>query len=187
MLFNSYEFLLVFLPIAIVAYGIADRYDAARMPVLILLSLIFYGYWDVRFIPVMIGSILINWFAVKLFSATQNGAIIAAAIVANLGVLGTFKYANFFADNLAYLLGTPVPHLELALPRASASSPFITSCTSSISGAAARRSIRSTVTRSISASFPRRSPARSHVGTRSSISSANAHSRRDGSSVAPWG
>ena len=116
MLFNSYEFLLVFLPVAIGIYWMADRYAPARMPVLILLSLVFYGYWDVRFIPLMIGSILINWFAAKVYSATQNPAIIAAAVLANLGVLGTFKYANFFAANLAYLLGTPVPHLDLALP-----------------------------------------------------------------------
>jgi hypothetical protein len=49
MLFNSYEFLLVFLPAAIVIYRLADRYAPARTWVLIALSLVFYGYWDVRF------------------------------------------------------------------------------------------------------------------------------------------
>jgi len=116
MLFNSYEFLLVFLPTAILAYGIADRYAAARMPALILLSLIFYGYWDVKFVPVMVGSILVNWLAAKLYAATKNRMIVTAAIVANLGVLGIFKYTNFLTDNLSYLSGLPIAHLQPALP-----------------------------------------------------------------------
>src|SRR5579872_5768959 len=65
MLFNSVEFLLVFLPAAILIYRVADDHAAARTWVLIALSLIFYGYWDVRFVPLMIGSILLNWYAAR--------------------------------------------------------------------------------------------------------------------------
>src|SRR5206468_8615270 len=100
MLFNSYAFLLVFLPAALIAYRFVDPYPRLRMPALILLSLIFYGYWDVRFLPLLIGSILINWFAAKYYLATKRGFIITGAIAANLVVLGVFKYANFFAETV---------------------------------------------------------------------------------------
>jgi alginate O-acetyltransferase complex protein AlgI len=116
MLFNSVEFLLVFLPAAILIYRIADDHAAARTWVLIALSLIFYGYWDVRFVPLMIGSILINWYAARLYAATKNRAIITAAIVANLAVLGLFKYTNFLLDTLADLSGMPIAHASLVLP-----------------------------------------------------------------------
>src|SRR5919205_2814009 len=100
MLFNSYVFLLVFLPAALLVYRFADPYPRARMPVLIGLSFVFYGYWDVRFLPLLVGSILINWLAARYYLATRRGAVITAAIVANLAVLGFFKYMNFFAETL---------------------------------------------------------------------------------------
>ena len=108
MLFNSYVFLLVFLPAAIIIYAFADPYPRLRMPVLILLSFIFYGYWDVRFLPILIGSILVNWLAAKYYVATRQGFIITAAIAANLVALGIFKYTNFFAETFTSLTGLPV-------------------------------------------------------------------------------
>jgi hypothetical protein len=63
MLFNSYASLLVFLPLAVSMYWFADKSDRWRTWVLILLSLMFYGFWDVRFVPLMLGSIVINWWA----------------------------------------------------------------------------------------------------------------------------
>src|SRR2546423_3567237 len=105
MLFNSYAFLLVFLPLAIVTCATVDPYPRLRMPVLILLSLIFYGYWDVRFLPLLVGSILINWLAAKYYLATKRGIVITTAIAANLLVLGIFKYLNFFTGTLASLSG----------------------------------------------------------------------------------
>src|SRR2546423_3915962 len=116
MLFNSYAFLLVFLPAAIIAYRFADPYPRLRMPALILLSLTFYGYWDVRFLPLLAGSILLNWLAAKCYLATQRGIIITAAIVANLVVLGIFKYLNFFAETFASLSGVAFGPFALALP-----------------------------------------------------------------------
>jgi alginate O-acetyltransferase complex protein AlgI len=116
MLFNSYAFLLVFLPAAIVAYRFVDPYPRLRMPALILLSLIFYGYWDVRFLPLLIGSVLINWLAAKYYLVTKRGFIITAAIAANLVVLGVFKYANFFAETVTSLSGVAFGPFALALP-----------------------------------------------------------------------
>ncbi|TMJ05552.1 MAG: MBOAT family protein [Alphaproteobacteria bacterium] len=115
MLFNSYAFLLVFLPAAIIAYRFADPYPRLRMPVLIVLSLIFYGYWDVRFLPMLVGSILVNWLAAKYYVATKRGGIVTAAIVANLAALAFFKYLNFFAETFT-AFGLPIGPFALALP-----------------------------------------------------------------------
>src|SRR6476646_1008399 len=116
MLFNSYAFLLVFLPAAIVVYRFADPYPRLRMPVLIALSLVFYGYWDVRFLPLLVGSILINWLAAKYYLSTRRGIVITEAIAANLLVLGIFKYLNFFAETLASLSGAAFGPFAIALP-----------------------------------------------------------------------
>lgn len=116
MLFNSYAFLLVFLPAAIIAYRFADPYPRLRMPALILLSLIFYGYWDMRFLPLLVGSILINWIAAKYCIATRQGIVITAAIVANLAALGVLKYTNFFAETVTALSGVALGPFALALP-----------------------------------------------------------------------
>src|SRR3954465_15895699 len=115
MLFNSYAFLLVFLPCALIAYALADPYPRARMPVLIALSLIFYGYWDVRFVPLLVLSILINWFAAKYYIATRHGAVITATIALNLALLGFFKYMNFFAEPFASF-GVPTGPFDIRLP-----------------------------------------------------------------------
>ena len=115
MLFNSYAFLLVFLPLALITYAFADPHPRLRMPVIIVLSLIFYGYWDVRFVPLLVLSILINWFAAKYYIQTRQGAVITAAIVLNLALLGFFKYMNFFAETLT-AFGLAVGPFAIALP-----------------------------------------------------------------------
>ncbi len=115
MLFNSYAFLLVFLPAAIIVYRFADPYPRLRMPVLIALSLFFYGYWDVRFVPLLVGSILLNWLAAKYYIATKRGGVITAAIAANLAALAFFKYMNFFAETVTSL-GVPIGPFAIALP-----------------------------------------------------------------------
>ncbi|MGH6768103.1 MAG: MBOAT family O-acyltransferase [Xanthobacteraceae bacterium] len=116
MLFNSYQFLLVFLPAAILIYWFADRSDRARNWTLIALSLAFYGYWDVRLLPLMIASILVNWWVAWLYAASRQRIFITVAIVANLLVLAVFKYANFFAESLSGLLDIPSTPLDLVLP-----------------------------------------------------------------------
>ena len=115
MLFNSYAFLLVFLPAALIIYALADPYPRARMPVLLALSLVFYGYWDVRFLPLLVASILVNWLAAKWYVATKRGWIVTAAIVANLAALGFFKYMNFFAETVT-AFGLPVGPFSIVLP-----------------------------------------------------------------------
>src|SRR5579862_6353613 len=110
MLFNSFPFLLVFLPSALAIQALAERFwPKARLQTLLALSFVFYGYWDWRFVPLMAASILVNFVVIRLFAAHRPRYLIPLAIAANLAVLGVFKYAGFFASlaNSAFGFGLP--------------------------------------------------------------------------------
>ena len=116
MLFNSFVFLLGFLPVALALHAGVERYRPAwRLPLLLALSFVFYGWWDARFVPLLAASIAVNWVVARLFLRAGSPALIAAAIAANLLVLALFKYANFAAD-LVSLLGLSLPRSDWALP-----------------------------------------------------------------------
>jgi D-alanyl-lipoteichoic acid acyltransferase DltB (MBOAT superfamily) len=116
MLFNSYPFLLGFLPGILVLYAAINRYPRLRIPSLVAFSLLFYGWWNPSFVLLLAGSVLGNWLAAKQFAATGDRAIITTAIVLNLVVLGLFKYADFFTGSLAALGGFSIGRLDWVLP-----------------------------------------------------------------------
>lgn len=116
MLFNSYAFLLVFLPAAVLLYALIDPYPRWRTWMLLAISLVFYSYWDVRFFPLMLASILFNWTMAWLFVHKGWRRAIPAAIVTDLLLLGSFKYTNFFATTLTAMLGLPPTHYDIILP-----------------------------------------------------------------------
>ena len=116
MLFNSYPFLLGFLPIAILLCRLADPYPQMRIWTLVLLSLVFYAFGGPPFVVLLVLSILINWLAALAYARTKLSGIITAAIAVNLAVLAYFKYTNFLGYNLGLVLGRPMPVLEIALP-----------------------------------------------------------------------
>src|ERR1700722_10507086 len=103
MLFNSFEFIFVYLPITFFGYVIAARFiknPLVRLLWLAAASLIFYGYWNYHFLPVIVISIIVNYFFGFLISSLPKGSlrrksIFAFSIFANLAVLGFYKYANF--------------------------------------------------------------------------------------------
>ncbi|GJD50376.1 Peptidoglycan O-acetyltransferase [Methylobacterium crusticola] len=113
MLFNSFPFLLGFLPVALVLHALVARYRPGwRLPLLALLSLVFYGWWDVRFVPLLAASVGLNWLVARGFSRSRPVLLIPLAVAANLLVLALFKYAGF----LSGLLGLDLPRLSLSLP-----------------------------------------------------------------------
>lgn len=117
MLFNSFVFLLAFLPSALLVQALVERFaPAGRLLSLLGLSLVFYGYWDWRFLPLIVASIAVNWLAARLYVATGWVAAIATAIALDLGLLGLFKYLGLLlqASNLLGLFA--VTPFSLALP-----------------------------------------------------------------------
>jgi alginate O-acetyltransferase complex protein AlgI len=117
MLFNSFIFLFAFLPAALLAYWAVERFwPKWRLSVLLGLSLVFYGYWDWRFMPLLASSIALNWLVANAFVRSGLSILVPLAIAANLLVLAIFKYFNFFADLAAYIPGLPTRHFDIALP-----------------------------------------------------------------------
>ena len=105
MLFNSFPFIAVFLPCVLILFFAAGRYShQGAILVLIAASLGFYGYWKIDFLPLLVGSIAGNYAAARLILRWQGEwrgkAVLIGAIATDLGVLGWFKYYNFFAANL---------------------------------------------------------------------------------------
>jgi alginate O-acetyltransferase complex protein AlgI len=110
MLFNSYPFLFVFLPITLlIFYGLRriGRRDLC-IPFLMLASLAFYSYWMPRDLPILLATVIWNFlFAGYLArpSAPRRKLALVAAISGNLGLLAYFKYFDFVVGNVAHLLG----------------------------------------------------------------------------------
>lgn len=124
MLFNSQLFLLFFLPFTLIAFWGAARFvpsgDWRLRALLLFCSWIFYSYWDVRLFPLLLFSISVNYGLVRVIERRpgKTGAWVVAGVVLNLGVLGFFKYFNFFAENIAWITGEEVPHFTIILPLA---------------------------------------------------------------------
>ena len=117
MLFNSFAFLLVFLPAALVLHALVERFRPHwRLPLLVVLSFAFYGYWDWRFLPLLFLSIVLNWAVAEVFQRSGRKVLLPLAIAANLAVLGFFKYVNFFAGFAAVIPGLAAPRYDVVLP-----------------------------------------------------------------------
>jgi alginate O-acetyltransferase complex protein AlgI len=117
MVFSSVIFLFCFLPLVLAAYFIAPR--RARNGLLLFASLIFYAWGEVFYVGVMLGSIAMNYAFGLWLDPARGGrgerAVLAIAVIANLGLLGWFKYAGFLVENANRLLsGDPGSPLQLA-------------------------------------------------------------------------
>ena len=103
MLFNSIEFLL-FLPIVFVLYWFVFNKDLKHQNLLILVSsYVFYGWWDYRFLSLIVVSTIVDY-VIGLNISTQKSnknqkILLWCSVLFNLGVLGFFKYYNFFIDS----------------------------------------------------------------------------------------
>lgn len=125
MLFNSYIFVLFFLPICIFGYFGLNRlgkYKAAQM-FLLGMSLWFYGYASPKYLFVIIASIMINYgfyLMLNRFSRSKSihmrKIILLTALASNIGLLFYFKYTNFFISTVNSLLRTGWSTLNIVLP-----------------------------------------------------------------------
>ncbi len=104
MLFNSYIFILLFLPLVFGGYFGLHALGQSRgaLGFLTLMSLVFYGYYHPPYALLLVGSILINYALVKGMRRAPARAkpLMWLGIALNLGALGYFKYFNFFLENL---------------------------------------------------------------------------------------
>ncbi|ERL04357.1 alginate O-acetyltransferase AlgI family protein [Mitsuokella sp. oral taxon 131 str. W9106] len=123
MLFNSYEFLFLFFPIALGGYfflGSRERPSEWANIWLIFLSLFFYSYWDIRYLPLLLLSIGGNYFVSGVIILRRRmkqpaKSVFLLGMIFNAGLLGFFKYTDFFIENLNFL-GENIPLLHIVLP-----------------------------------------------------------------------
>jgi alginate O-acetyltransferase complex protein AlgI len=124
MLFNSPEFVLGFLPVALGGFFLVGRAGGTRWALgwLVAASLFFYGWWNPKFVLLLAGSILANYgFGQRILVLARGGRQDAArhwliaGVTANLALLGWFKYANFLIHDVARL---NTPELDIFLPLA---------------------------------------------------------------------
>ena len=124
MLFNSYIFLFAFLPVTLLIYWLL-RPSTWRLAFLAVASYVFYAYWDWRYLPVLLASTSADWIAGEVMVRTTDrrvrAAALAVAVCVNLALLGYFKYAGFFMDQLNGVAGlfggaAPLPVLRIVLP-----------------------------------------------------------------------
>lgn len=103
MLFNSIDFA-VFLPIVFILYWFVTNRNLTLQNVLIVgASYVFYGWWDWKFLLLIVLSTIIDYFVGIGLSKEENKfkrkALLYTSVIVNLGFLGFFKYYNFFVDN----------------------------------------------------------------------------------------
>ena len=123
MLFNSYEFIFLFLPIALAGYFLLARKRPTVSALWIsLASIFFYGWWNPKYVILLLGSITVNFMASRAINKALETQVplrakqlLVAAICFNLGLLVYFKYAGFFASTLN-ITGVGTRTIEIVLP-----------------------------------------------------------------------
>lgn len=124
MLFNSLEFIFVFLPVTLLVYAAFNKFRLVRgaKTWLVGCSLFFYGWWNIKFLWLIVVSVLVNFIVgyglIRNPRGRSPGALVtlAVGIVFNLCLLGYFKYADFLLTNLSAWSGSEYHPLKLILP-----------------------------------------------------------------------
>lgn len=126
MLFNSYEFIFLFLPLTffIYFYLTSKRLITGAKGFLVFSSLFFYSWWNIIYLPLILASMLFNYvIGSSLTKESEHKKInkktlLTFGIVSNLALLGYFKYADFFLSNINLASNSNFDLLHLALPLA---------------------------------------------------------------------
>ena len=121
MLFNSYIFIFVYLPVVFATYFFLGKYAGHKLAIfsLVVASFVFYGYWDCHYVPLLFASICFNYLIGRCITKSlKKKAWLLLGISGNVLLLGYFKYTDFFLDTVNYVSGNnlfELPHIILPL------------------------------------------------------------------------
>lgn len=125
MLFNSHVFLFLYFPFVVsICYFVSRPTSSATIKCFIIFaSFIFYAWWNINFLPLLVGSILVNWSLSSVISNKRTKpfwqtSVLFFGIASNLGVLGYFKYADFFLSTTNAIANTSFQITANELPLA---------------------------------------------------------------------
>ena len=126
MLFNSFEFIFLFLPIVFFIYFYLNKKKLVTTSkiFLVLSSLFFYSWWNIVYLPLILLSMIFNFTIGKLILKNKESEflskkrLLSIGIIINVSLLGYFKYADFFIKNTNFFFNFEFAELKLALPLA---------------------------------------------------------------------
>lgn len=108
MLFNSFDFLVFFIVVFILYWILNERKLVYQNIFILLVSYTFYSWWDYRFLSLILLSTVVDYWVGKFIYQSQSSRVkkifLFVSIFTNLGLLGVFKYYNFFIDSWVSLL-----------------------------------------------------------------------------------
>ena len=128
MLFNSLEFIFIFCPLVLTVYFFLNkqRYTTASKSWLVLASLFFYSWWNVKYLPLILFSVMFNFSVGTALSKsdTENKkrnrlsrkTVLIFGVLTNLLLLGYYKYTDFFIQNINLIAKADLPLLHIILP-----------------------------------------------------------------------
>ena len=124
MIFNSYNFILIFLPIAFVGFFWLSKIKKSYgITWLGFISIFFYSYWSLYSLPILLISIVLNFnIGKKIYtiSVKNKFSLLLVGIILNLSLLSYFKYTNFFIDNINFIFSyykiPVIGNLDIMLP-----------------------------------------------------------------------
>ena len=125
MLFNSFEFLFIFLPITFIVYFLLNKLKLIKVATawLVLASLVFYSYWKIDYLPLILISMIFNYSIGSTLShetklKINRKLIMIFAIIANVGLLAYYKYFDFLIKNINMILHQNFNYMHIVLPLA---------------------------------------------------------------------
>ena len=125
MLFNSFEFILLFLPITFFVYFFLNKIKLIQLSKawLVLTSLFFYSYWNIKYLPLILCSMLFNYSIGTTLNTPENfklkinrKAVLLFGVACNLLLLGYYKYFDFLISNTNLVLKSNFNLLHIILP-----------------------------------------------------------------------
>lgn len=123
MLFNSIEFLFIFLPIVFFVYFSLNKFKLVELAKgwLVFASLAFYSYWKIDYLPLIISSMIFNYsigatLTRKINLNINRKLVLLIGVFGNVALLSYYKYFDFLVNNINYVLHTGYDTLKIALP-----------------------------------------------------------------------
>ena len=122
MLFNSYVFIFLFLPVTLLGFYALLKKELVGPAKnwLFLCSLFFYGYWNLKYLILILASIIVNFTISNMLMDKKNEKIkkpvFYFSLIFNLGLLCFFKYMDFFIENINFVFGIELGLLKIILP-----------------------------------------------------------------------
>ena len=118
MLFNSFIFIFLFLPISVIVFYLIKKSNYQNLAIiwLIVISLFFYGWWNIKYLALILFSIVLNYSFGLVLKKHNKKIYLILGIFINLFIIGYFKYSNFFLENMNFFFKNQFILNQIILP-----------------------------------------------------------------------